>query len=169
MKWIIFYSVLLLSCSRKSTISKTETVTVYRDSVYQRETVMIDTLLMPGDSILTFIVVECDSVTNKPKAAASKSKSGGMVQDVSIDASGNLTARCIADSLMRIIITKDRELGRFRELLSSRKDSKSEVVEKRHIPRWVWYSLGANLALGIWTFRKPIKFLIGSLLKIVPV
>lgn len=166
MKWIIFYSILLVSCSRKSTISKTETVTVYRDSLYEKETVMIDTLLMPGDSIFTFIVVECDSLTNKPKPAVSKSKSGGMAQDVSIDASGNLTARCVADSFMHIIITKDRELGRFRELLSSRKDTKLEVVEKRHIPRWVWYSLGANLVLGIWTFRKPLKAIILSLIKI---
>lgn len=163
---LLLLAIAAISCSRKSTISKSETVTVYRDSVYEKQTVVFDTLLLPGDSILTFITVECDSVTNKPKPATSKSKSNNLTQDVSIDANGNLTARCIADSLMQIIISKDRVLSRYKEQLNSQKDSKTQVIEKRYIPKWVWYSLGANLVLGIWTFRKPIKALISSLIKL---
>lgn len=158
-----------ISCSRKSTVSKTETVTFFRDSIYEKETVKLDTIIIPGDTLQTTFTIECDSVTNMPKPAKFQSNSKRLVQTIIVGNAGQITAYCAADSLLHVVISKDRELAIYKALAYTKSDSNTSVTERKVIPKWVWYSLAANVALGLWTFRKPLKVLFVSLLKVIPV
>ena len=153
------------SCSRKSSVSKTETLTVYRDSIHEKETVRLDTVIIPGDTLQTTFTIECDSATNKPKPAQHNSKSGRQQQNFSVDANGKAISTCIADSLLHVISAKDKELTIYKSQLQQKSKETAVLRDVFHIPKWAWYSLAANAILMLWTFRKPIGFLLKSILK----
>lgn len=158
-----------ISCSRKSTISKTDTVTIIRDSIHEKEVVRLDTVVIPGDTLQTTFTIECDSVTNMPKPAKFKGSSKRLVQTIVVGNTGQITAYCAADSLLHVVASKDREIAIYKALAYTKSDSNTTVIERKVIPKWVWYSLAANVVLGLWTLRKPIKIIFVSLLKVIPV
>lgn len=145
-----------ISCSRKSTVSKTDTVTIFRDSIYEKETVKLDTVIIPGDTLQTTFTIECDSLTNKPKPAKFQSNSKRLTQSIVVEKNGQILSKCIADSLIHVLASVNKELTIYKALAYTKSNSESTVIEKIKIPKWVWYLLTANILYFLWRVRKPV-------------
>lgn len=170
MKFKLIYLLILIStisCTRKSIVSKTETVTIIKDSISYKETVKLDTIIIPADTLVTTFTIECDSITNKPKIAKFKSNSKRLNQTITVGNNGQIIAKCVADSLIKVIASINKELNVYKDLAYTKSDSNSTHTERKYIPKWVWYSLVLNILLLGWTFRKPIKYLFTTILKFI--
>lgn len=134
---IILVIVILSSCKAK-TVYKREIV---HDTIVE---VRIERILQPYETIVE-IESPCDSLGNlKPIFFESK----GEGKTISIKSVGNKIE--IIEKVDTVIVYKDV----FKEHIST--SDNLEIKEIRYIPKWVWYSLGLNLILLVWTFRKFI-------------
>lgn len=116
-------------CSRKVTSSTTTEVT---DSVYVKEVPRFIEILIPGDTVEIERMVECDSVTNKPKPFTVRKKSKTASLTVGIDSQGRLTGTGVCDSLQKIIEAKDKEITRIRK-----EKTKEVIVQTEYKPRGI--------------------------------
>jgi hypothetical protein len=132
----IFFLLLILiwlsSCSRR-VITQTVEHTII-DSVYVTLTPRDTTIYIPGDTVSITTFIECDSVTNKPKALSQHARSGRLSSSVSIMPDGRLSVRAQCDSLEQIISVLDKEIFRLRQ----EKKTINVVTEKKTSRLRVW-------------------------------
>lgn len=113
---LLFAGMVLLlvvdGCSRKGVPSTTTEVS---DSVLVKEVTRFIPVVIPGETVNLTGLIECDSVTNKPKpfAGRAEGKHGALVA-VTIDHSGQLNATGGFDSLKKVVEAKDKEIYRLR-------------------------------------------------------
>jgi adenine specific DNA methylase Mod len=100
--------------------------TEVKDSVWTKEIVRIDTVHIPGDTIILRTVIECDPVTNKPKPAKVRVKSDRGAVDLDINNKGEIVAKGITFDLWKQIELRDKEIHRLR----SEKRKETHVVTK---------------------------------------
>lgn len=130
-------------CGRKVVPSITTEVS---DSVLVREVPRFIPVPIPGDTVEIERLVECDSVTNKPKPFAVTKKATRASLQVSIDTAGRLQSKAICDSLQKIVEAKDREIRRIRK--------EKTVIEKPvyvttgfdRFCRW-WFAITATILI----------------------
>lgn len=99
-------------CGRKVVPSTTTEVS---DSVLVKEVPRFITVTTPADTVLIERLIECDSVTNKPKPFNVKRKSRQARLIVNVDTTGKLTTTGICDSLQKVIEAKDKEIYHLRK------------------------------------------------------
>jgi len=91
-----------------------QTKTIIRDSTVVREVIRKDTIHIAGDTVRITELIECDSITKKPKPFKAIVKSGRAKATVVIDNRGKLTVEASCDSLQKLIDVMDREIFRLR-------------------------------------------------------
>lgn len=154
--FIIFFIMLIIwlsSCSRR-VITQTVEHTIV-DSVYVTLTPRDTTIYIPGDTVNITTYIECDSVTNKPKALSHHARAGRLSSSVSISPDGRLSVRAQCDSLEQIISVLDKEIFRLRH------EKKTTVITKEKKPSRFRTFLN-NMAWGL-----AILFLIYLALKFI--
>lgn len=123
-----FLSILLVvGCGRRAVPSTTtETITIVKDSIIVKEVPKIVEVTVPGDTVTVTEVIECDSVTNKPKAKKVKAGNGRAKVQLNIDASGNATVIGGCDSAKIAIQVLERQIEKYR----NESTAKSKTVVK---------------------------------------
>ena len=141
MKKILIILILLTSCKpQQITVTKTE---------YVHDTISVEKIVKINVPVKQVVEIEspCDSLGNlKPFKTVLKSEKGNVTvvgKDNSISVEFNL------DSI------KEVHLKEFQSHVSDKVEIR-EVEVKQPLPKWIWYSLGLNLILLIWTFKKLI-------------
>lgn len=124
------------------------------------ETIVYDTVVIAGDTVITTTVVKCDSLTNKPIPLQVSNNAGRLNQTIAIDDKGNLTANCHTDSMIRVITSKDKQISIYKSLIAKQQQHIEDVRERCTKHKWRWYSLATNVAVFSWFLRKPIFGLI---------
>lgn len=119
----------MVGCSRNIAPSVTSEVS---DSTHVRYVPRPFPVYIPGDTVEINRGVECDSLTNKPKAFDVKKKSGRVNVSVNMNSNGRLTIVGVCDSLMKIIKAQDREIFRLR----SQKRFEVQPVIKYKVHSW---------------------------------
>lgn len=112
---------------------------------------------IPGASISTTTIIECDSVTHKPKPAKVKAKDRNTRANVEavVKSDGTLEIKGGCDSLQVAIEVLDKEVTRLRE-------EKSNDTEIKYRTRKIdifcrWFTVAAILsfiAVGILKFKR---------------
>lgn len=142
-------------CSRKVTSSITTEVS---DSVRVKEVPRFITVTTPADTVLIERLVECDSVTNKPKPFTIEKRSKQARLSVSIDNTGKLTGTGICDSLQKVIEAKDREIYHLRKEKSTIKTPVYTTSDFDIFCRW-WFAVTAVIIIiTIFIFLKLKNF-----------
>jgi hypothetical protein len=153
----IFFLLLILiwlsSCSRR-VITQTVEHTII-DSVYVTLKPRDTTIYIPGDTVRITDIIECDSITNKPKPINISSRSGRAQAQVQITADGRLNILAHCDSLEQVITVMDKEIFRLRQ----EKRTINVVTEKKPSKLRVWAN---NIA---WTLA--IIFLAIILIRLI--
>lgn len=106
----ILFIASLSSCCKKFTT----TTTIVKDSVIVKEVPRLVEVPVPGDTVKIIDVIECDSLTNKPKPKKIQATTGRAFTSVEVKADGTLTATGGCDSLLQVIEVMDREITRMR-------------------------------------------------------
>lgn len=88
---------LVVGCSRKVAPS---TTTVVRDSIVERTVEKI--VRVPGDSVRFTMLLDCDSLTQKPKPFDKVIKKGLSKVEVKVNKGGELKVNSDCDSLLKI-------------------------------------------------------------------
>jgi len=132
------------SCSKKTFTNTSQT----KDSIHIEYKERLVEVPVPGDTVEVEKLIECDSLTNKPKPFTVKMKSGRARINLKVDSKGSLTATGICDSLTRIVKLADKEIFRLRE-----KIEKLEVLKTEYKTRTIdkiarWFMLVALLTGG---------------------
>lgn len=140
-------------CGRKVVPSTTTEVS---DSVRVKEVTRFISVTTPGDTVLIERLIECDSVTNKPKPFNVKKKSSQARLVLKVDNAGKLTATGICDSLHQVIEAKDREIYRLRKEKTVTRVPVYTTSDFDNFCRW-WFAITA-LILIVTTFRKLKNF-----------
>ena len=122
----------LSACSKKIT----STTSSVRDSIIIREIVRYDTVRVKADTIRVKQIIECDSVTNKPKPFKIKEHSGRAKATVEVKSNGELTVTASCDSLELVVQTLDREVFRLRH---EQKQS-TTIKQPSKFKIWIDYS-----------------------------
>jgi hypothetical protein len=152
----IFFLLLILiwlsSCSRR-VISQTVEHTII-DSVYVTLTPRDTTIYIPGDTVNITTYIECDSLTNKPKALSQHARSGRLSSSVSITPDGRLSVRAQCDSLEQVISLMDKEIFRLRQ------EKKVITIEKEKKPSRlrVWANNIAWTLAALFVLMLVVRF-----------
>lgn len=154
---ILFLSLLQISCSRKLS-HNVETSIVVKDSISILEIITYDTIILPADSIVTTIIIKCDSLL-RPVPFQVSYKSGRLNQAITLNREGQLTAVCNTDSLVNVIENKSREIFRLKQSDHSRIEK--QVIAKCTRNKWFIFSLIGNVGFLLWFLRKPIFKVLG--------
>lgn len=145
------------SCGRKQTIHSSTTQTIIKDSIYLVETIKYDTLIIPADTLVQSVYIECDSVTNKPKPFNALVKSNHISNSLILDNTGKLTSASALDSLLHIIATKERELYKWQALAYTQEDK--ETVFVKYIPKFYKYCFAIAITIiGLTTLKYILKW-----------
>ena len=141
MRYLIIILILLVGCKpQQITVTKTE---------YVHDTISVEKIVKINVPVKQVVEIEspCDSLGNlKPFKTVLKSEKGNVTvvgKDNSISVEFNL------DSIKEV----------YRKEFQSHVSDKVEIKEvevKQPLPKWIWYSLGLNFILLIWTFKKLI-------------
>lgn len=118
----------------------TTTTTEIKDSVSVVYTVRIDTVTVPGDTVTVTDVIECDSVTNKPKPKTLRAFGHRAHVVVAVDSTGQLTAQAVCDQYMKIILSQQKEIFRLQQ-------EKRQLVRQINVPvyKTYWYDPPARV------------------------
>ncbi len=145
---LLILLIVLTSCKpQQITVTKTE---YQKDTIYVEKVVKIN---VPQTQIVE-IESPCDSLgVLKPFKTVLKSDKVN-VSIVSKD--GKLTATIDLDSI------KEVHQKEFQSSISNKVEIR-EVKVEQPLPKWVWYSLGINAVLLIWTFKKQIFGLVSNM------
>lgn len=130
---------MVVGCGRKVTPS---TSTIVKDSIYVKEVPRYVEVKIPGDTVTITEVIECDSVTNKPKAFERKEKSGRATLKVELTDQGQLTATSECDSLLEVIKVLDKEIFHLKH-----ESKKETIVVTEYKTRW--FDIAARWIAGI--------------------
>ena len=103
--------ILFTACSKKITTTQT----TIKDSTIIKETVRLDTVRIKGDTVRVTHMIDCDSLTNKPKPFKINKRSGRASANVEVKADGSLQVEAVCDSLEKIVALMDREIFRLRQ------------------------------------------------------
>jgi hypothetical protein len=131
---------LLISCSKKTTTTNSELF----DSTFVQETVRLDTVFIAGDTVRLTELIECDSVTNKPKPFKVSGKSGRASVKVSVKKNGQLSVIAICDSLKEVIQVMDKEIFRLRQ------EKKVITTTLQPSKFKVWFDTTCKILAGIF-------------------
>ncbi|MBT1702955.1 hypothetical protein [Chryseosolibacter indicus] len=157
--------VVVVGCSSRVVPSTTtETKTIVHDSIIIKEVPRIDTVLVPGEKIVVTELIECDSVTNKPKAKSFKAKGKLASVEVEIKEDGSATATGGCDSLQAVVTAMDKEIRHYKH---EQKERNKEVVKTQLIYRTRGIDIFCRTFTGLVLFfillvlinkLKPLKF-----------
>lgn len=134
-------------CGRKVVPSITTEVS---DSILVKEVPRFIPVPVPGDTVEIERMVDCDSVTNKPKPFSIKKKSTRASLTVSIDNTGKLHSTAICDSLQKVVEAKDREIYRLRK--ETTKIPVYVTSEFDNFCRW-WFAITAIILIVTIFFK----------------
>jgi hypothetical protein len=95
-----------------------------------------------------------------PKPAVFKAKSKRSDIVLQLENNGKINVQVTCDEYMHIITVKDKLIEYYKQQLTLQKESKATVVERIHIPKWVWWLLATNIAYILFRLRKPFFNLI---------
>lgn len=157
--------VVVAGCSSRVVPSTTtrETVIV-RDSIVTKEIPRFDTVRVAGEMIVVTEYIECDSVTNKPKAVKLKAKNEKAFVSVEIDSAGKLSATGGCDSLYAVVTVMDKTITHLKHELN---EKSTEVVKTKTIYRTRRIDIFCRTFTGLVLFFlllvlvnkfKPLKF-----------
>jgi hypothetical protein len=113
-----------MACGRKTLPTVT---TVIKDSIVIKETPRFVDVLVPKDSTVIIGVIECDSLTNKPKPVKRRAHNGRATSSLTIDNNGKYKVIGECDSLKKVIEVRDREIVKMH-------NEKTQRVEYRDKP-----------------------------------
>lgn len=137
---VLVCTLLFCACSKKTTTSTT-TITETADTV---EIVRVDTLTIEGDTVRITELIECDSITNKPKPFKLRSKSGRATLSVMVDAAGELKADATCDSLQKIIESKDKIISKLRL-------EKNVITKMQEPSKWqTWFDVTCKVLAALF-------------------
>jgi hypothetical protein len=102
------------------------------DSVTVRRIERTKTIKGPPESIKINQLIECDSITNKPKPAKTTQTGPGLTITTAIDTTGVLSIECNTDSLKRVIKELETVIN------------KTESTEKKPVHLVKWYDKTAR-------------------------
>ncbi len=158
---VVLLSLLLLvvGCSRKVapsiTIAEKEKDSSHTEIRYRDVPVPV-----PGEKVIVHDTIDCDKVTNKPKATHIKAKSGKSFVDVDIHNDGSVTASGGCDSLKLIIQAKDSVIAQYHTTAFNKTETK---VVTEYINHWYdAYCRGISilvlLTIAIYILQLFLKF-----------
>lgn len=126
--------VVVAGCSSRvvPSTSTSETKTIVKDSIVVKEVPRIDTVHIPGEKIVVTEYIECDSVTNKPKAKSIKAQGTRTNLSVVLRTDGSMVATAGCDSLQAVVTAMDKEIFHLKH---ESKTSNKEVVKTQLIYR----------------------------------
>jgi hypothetical protein len=137
--WLFIVMLLLSSCSRKTVTTSTNVT----DTTTIREIIRYDTIRTPGDTIRISELIECDSITNKPKPITIRERVGRATASVTINNQGQLQVQASCDSLENIIRIMDKEIFRLRH------ETKTVYYEKKPSKFKQWIDNVTYTLLGL--------------------
>jgi len=118
--------IVVCGCSRKG--HTTATTTEVTDSTHTKEIVRYVEVMIPGETVTIEKLIECDSVTNKPRPFTIEKNSGRAGLTLIVDSSGRLTGTGECDSLKRLVEARDKEILRLKS--KTKTEVKTETVYK---------------------------------------
>ncbi len=141
-----------VACSRKvvpqpGTISHADSSYVKKDSTWSVKEVVYDTLWLPGDSVEVEVLIECDSVTNKPKDITIGAKGDKSKLMLSLR-NGILNVKSKYDSVMKINARQKETIHHLSDALVRVNKQKQETIVKVEY-KTHWYDTGARWIAGI--------------------
>lgn len=131
--------------------------TTTRDSISYVERYHTDTVSIPGDTITLTAWIECDSITNKPKAVNGRSGSKRGSVSFSVDENGQLKADVILNKYMAEVQRLTKELYRAQQQKELIVEVRTEYKTRRIdiFCRWV---TGLGLLTAALYILKKIYF-----------
>ena len=139
--------VCLLACSRKGlpqagTIARADSSFVKKDSTWRDVVTEVDTVYLPGDTIKIETLIECDSITNKPKDISVVVDGKHSKLEV-ILRKGILNVKSKYDSVMQITIHQKETIHQLQQELTrvSNQEKQTITVEKF---KTHWYDIAAR-------------------------
>lgn len=144
----------VVGCSRKVTSTTTEVT----DSVHVREVPRFITITEPGDTVVLERMIECDSITNKPKPFTTSKKSGRASVTLSVDESGKLTSTNVYDSLHKVIKVMDKEIYRLKHTKQRETVTVTEYKKRSFDSFTNWWFAITAIVLICFIFFQLKKF-----------
>jgi len=138
---IILLALLFISCKTKYITSvETKTDTITTTKVVKIDKPQLNEIILENicDSLGQLKQINYISRSNNTKTSLKSSKNS-LILNVNIDSIVN------------------SELETYKSSLKT--EFKEVVIEKRYIPKWVWYNLVVSILLIGWTFRRFIPAL----------
>lgn len=134
---------------KSSKIDRSERSSV-KDSVSVIKEYSVDTVYLPGDSIEVEVLIECDSLTNKPKPIKRQIVKSQLHASIAIDTSGILQVKCKTDSLIQIINKQKITMERYKtKHFEEHIESLTKRSNEARVKWYYWVVFG--FALGIIT------------------
>ncbi len=146
--WILItvfvFLMCLVSCRSAKVESETTTSSV-TDSTIIKENERWMVVEIPGEVMIIDNMIECDSITNKPKPFKKKAtklakprpdgsldphQSGSMAATTTLDSTGKLTTECECLDQKRKVRALDREVTRLRTEKENKNTTKVKEVER---------------------------------------
>ena len=159
---LICFVALISGCrSTRETSSATfqQSASVSQDSVYDHQTMTLDTIITPFDSVSVFIPDNWIADTaNMSDPAPMSQKQGRATVTVRRDRTGiRVTASC--DSLLTLLVSQEREIFRLQKALVSNSIStnKNDVLTRYRVPLWAWLTLAGSLLANVLIIYLNIK------------
>lgn len=147
---VLVLSVLLISCcgSRKATAVKEDVKENRTETI--KYVVRDTTIMIPGDTVLMKQPIPCPDVVWQGEASSNKTKVTAKIRD------GTIEVACAADSLNETIQYLERELERQH----NKEKVITKTIEKKYIPKSVYWVGLIELIAALILFRKPLLKLI---------
>ncbi|MCX6266846.1 MAG: hypothetical protein NTW16_05740 [Bacteroidetes bacterium] len=138
-----------------------QAITFTQDSCYDRETVHLDSIIIPLDSVSTFLPMGwiADTLSYQDPAPISQ-KQGRATLKIERKPGGiRVTASC--DSLLQLLVNRNREIFNLHSQLnsqvssSSQSDRQVQIITK--VPLWAIILLVVSLAINVIIIVYQIK------------
>lgn len=142
----------MAGCGRKVVPSITTEVS---DSVHVKEVTRFVPVPIPGDTVTVERLIECDSVTNKPKPFNIKKKSKHASVVLTVDSAGMLTSTGVCDSLNKVIKAKDTEIYRLK---STKTATTTPVYITSGFDKFCRWFFAITLILIVGTIGMKLKY-----------
>jgi hypothetical protein len=107
-------------------VEKNDSTFSKQDSTWTTERIVHDTITTPGEIIIIERLIECDSVTNKPKEFKDKVKGSNSSLEISLK-DGLLRVRAKYDSLLHVIDLKEKHINTLTKSLIEVNNQKRET------------------------------------------
>lgn len=161
---LVFSTLLLLGCKTTrvtSVATHEQSVAIVQDSVSISETVSLDTIRTPCDSVSIFISNNwaADTMSLADPAPMSQ-KIGRSTLKIERKPGGiRVTASC--DSLFNVLVNRDREIYRLKNAINAKSsssiESDKEVITMFRVPLWCWTVMAVSLLANAFIVYLNIK------------